>query len=619
MRLREFINNLEKMKLEMEMNAIKNCTANRQFGSASVNPAANCPPPVDLTEQDEDVTVVDSHDPNEKSGTQGAGPQQYIPGTDPLRYIVSFENQASATAPAQTVVVSDQLDPAKVDLTTFNLGMISFGNTQVAVPSGLSTFVTDVDLRPANNLIVRIDAHLDATGLVTWRFTSIDPATGKPTTDPLAGFLPPDKISPQGQGAVAFSVNAKSNLQTGTQILNKATIVFDANAAIDTPQWLNTIDNKKPTSSVQPLAGTQTSVIFPVNWSGSDADSGVQDWTIYVSENGGPFTLWQSNLTTTSAMFVGKPTTSYAFYSIARDRAGNVENDKTTAEANTSTMSTPTSTTNSVDDVRFFVRQQYLDFLNRAPDQTGWDFWVNTIESCGADASCREVKRINASGAFFLSIEFQQTGFLVERTYKAAFGDATGTSTFNGAHQIAVPIVRLNEFLPDTQQIGQGVVVNQGAWQQQLENNKQAFMIAFVQRPRFTTAFPVSMTPSEFVGKLNTNIGNVMTASELADAVTEFGNAGNTSDPNARARALRRAAECARLSEVSGPEFNRAFVLMEYFGYLQRNPNDPPDADYSGYDFWLMKLNQFNGNFVNAEMVKAFIASGEFRGRFGQP
>jgi hypothetical protein len=64
-------------------------------------------------------------------------------------------------------------------------------------------------------------------------------------------------------------------------------------------------------------------------------------------------------------------------------------------------------------------------------------------------------------------------------------------------------------------------------------------------------------------------------------------------------------------------ESNRAFVLMQYFGYLRRNPNDPPDTDYTGFDFWLTKLNQFNGNFVNAEMVKAFIASSEYRNRFG--
>ena len=98
-------------------------------------------------------------------------------------------------------------------------------------------------------------------------------------------------------------------------------------------------------------------------------------------------------------------------------------------------------------------------------------------------------------------------------------------------------------------------------------------------------------------------------------AIFEFvGGSSDTRDIGARARALRRVAENSTL--VTN-EFNRAFVLMQYFGYLRRSPNDPPDSDYTGYDFWLTKLNQFNGNFVNAAMVKAFITSGEYRQRFG--
>src|SRR5881396_2926787 len=117
--------------------------------------------------------------------------------------------------------------------------------------------------------------------------------------------------------------------------------------------------------------------------------------------------------------------------------------------------------TNMIDDPRNYVCQHYHDFLNRQPDQSGWDFWTNQITSCGTDQACIELKRINVSAAYFLSIEFQQTGYLVERIYKAAYGDATGNSTFAGTHQLAVPIIRFNEFLPDTQRIGQGVVVGQ--------------------------------------------------------------------------------------------------------------------------------------------------------------
>jgi len=219
-----------------------------------------------------------------------------------------------------------------------------------------------------------------------------------------------------------------------------------------------------------------------------------------------------------------------------------------------------------------------------------------------------------SSAAFFLSIEFQQTGYLVERIYKAAYGDASGASTFNGSHQLAVPIVRFGEFLPDTQAIGSGVVVGATGWETVLENNKQAFTNGFVQRSRFTSAYATSLMPAQLVDKLFTNAGVTPSTTDRNAAIAEFGSATNTSDVGARGRALRRVAENATLNTQ---EFNRAFVLMQFFGYLRRNPNDAPDSDYTGYDFWLTKLNQFNGNFQNAEMVKAFITSGEYRQRFG--
>src|SRR5205823_4821197 len=152
------------------------------------------------------------------------------------------------------------------------------------------------------------------------------------------------------------------------------------------------------------------------------------------------------------------------------------------------------------------------------------------------------------------------------------------------------------EFLSDTQEIGRGVIVGQTGWEQQLENNKQAFTLDFVQRSRFTTAFPTTLTPAQFVDKLFLNAGVTPTASDRSAAISEFGAATNTGDITARARALRDVAENSTLNQQ---EFNRAFGLMQYFGYLRRNPNDAPDADYSGYDFWLNKLNQFTGNFVN--------------------
>ncbi|HMH44436.1 MAG TPA: DUF4214 domain-containing protein, partial [Pyrinomonadaceae bacterium] len=256
-----------------------------------------------------------------------------------------------------------------------------------------------------------------------------------------------------------------------------------------------------------------------------------------------------------------------------------------------------------LDTSSFFVRQQYLDFLGREPDPNGLAFWTNEITSCTTQ-DCVDVKRINTSAAFFLSIEFQDTGYLVYRMYKSAYGNLPGTP---------VPL-RLNEFTPDTRQIGTGVVVGVGDWQMQLETNKNAFALDFVNRPRFTTAYSATLTPAQFVDGLYANTGVTPSPTERSAAIAEFG-AGNTSaDPAARARVLRRVAENSTFAQQ---EFNRAFVLTQYFGYLRRNPNDAPDSDFSGYNFWLSKLNQFNGDFAGAEMVKAFLVSTEYRRRFG--
>jgi hypothetical protein len=272
----------------------------------------------------------------------------------------------------------------------------------------------------------------------------------------------------------------------------------------------------------------------------------------------------------------------------------------------------PTVTTvNPIDSAAFFVRQHYLDFLNRLPDAAGLQFWTNQITECDsqpepARTSCREARRINVSASFFLSIEFQETGYLVYRTYKTAYGDSTSPNVPG-----TVPIVRLNEFLGDSQQIGQGVVVGQGNWQQQLENNKNTFVLEYVQRQRFIDAFPLSMTPLQFVDKLNQNADFVLSQDEHDQLVAQL--TGATDVAAGRATALRQVADHSLLKQR---EFNRAFVLMEYFGYLRRNPDDPSDTDFRGWKFWLDKLNEFNGNFVNADMVKSFLLSTEYRDRF---
>ena len=417
---------------------------------------------------------------------------------------------------------------------------------------------------------------------------------------------------------------------------------------------------------------------------------------------------------------------------------------------------TSPSATNPIDSSSFFVRQHYLDFLNREPDTAGLNFWVDQIESCGGDANCRAVKHVNVSAAFFLSIEFQQTGYLAYLTHRAAFGPSASGSP--------APVLYGN-FMRDLQALQRGFVFGQPGADAVLEANKVAFFNDFVNRPEFVAKYPSTLTNDQFVDALLTTanlspndftvnltnsqevpptnptttggarrpnsfgtahfvingagtamtmtatVNNIdFTGSQTADTndnvtnahihagasvgpgvngpvvwgfigtpfndnnpndavVTPFGSGvganvsgkwdapegngttlaaqldnirgghayvnfhtnefsggeirGNfpatqafrdslvaalTGATMTRAQVVRAVAESQALNDR---EFNSAFVTMEYFGYLRRDP------DTSGFNFWLSKLNSFGGSFSNAEMVKAFISSAEYRQRFG--
>jgi len=261
-----------------------------------------------------------------------------------------------------------------------------------------------------------------------------------------------------------------------------------------------------------------------------------------------------------------------------------------------------TNTPITIDDTDFFVQQQYIDFLFRFPDQGGFAHWQNEINMCGADAACIELKRINVSGAFFLAIEHQETGFYAYRMHKAGFGNLPGKP---------VP-VRREVFIPETRELLNNVVVGVGNWEQQLNANKAAYALAFVNRAEFQAAFPASMTAAQFVDKLNQHAEGALDAGERQTLINQL-TAGGVNNAQARANVLRAVAEDRTLHDA---EINKAFVLMQYFGYLKRNPDDFPDTSFGGWSFWLQKLNDNNGNFVQAEMVKAFITSIEYRARF---
>jgi hypothetical protein len=265
---------------------------------------------------------------------------------------------------------------------------------------------------------------------------------------------------------------------------------------------------------------------------------------------------------------------------------------------------------NPIDDSRAFVSHHYHDFLYRQSDQAGEDFWTQQIESCGADALCRKRKRVDVSAAFFLSIEFQQTGYLVIRAHKAAFGSIESNP-------------RYEVFLRDQREIGAGLIVGQPGSEQLLETNKRRYLEAFVARPEFMAQFPEGQPAWNYVDALFANAEATPAQDERDAAIAAYG----TGDTAGRAAALR---SVIQSGSVLNKLYNGAFVLMQYYGYLRRNPDDAPDHNFSGYAFWLGKLNQFTqpgedarnesvalARVRRAEMVEAFIESAEYRQRFG--
>lgn len=290
-------------------------------------PPGSTPLPISESPQySQRVRVVGSIDPNDKIGPAGYGEDRHISGAQPLTYILYFENLESATAPALEVVVSDRLDPELFLLNTLSFGRIEFGDRQLIPPPGLRQFSTLVDLRPQNDLLVRVNLNLNTvTGQLTARLTGVDPDTGEFPDDPLAGFLPPNVNSPEGEGSVAFTVYPRTTLLTGTLIPNRASIIFDLNAPIFTPEWSNTIDNDRPLSTLN-LDSSANRTQIELSLAASDVGSGLFRTTIFASENDGPFSPWLVTAATdTVAVFQADPSINYSFYSEARDNAGNIQ------------------------------------------------------------------------------------------------------------------------------------------------------------------------------------------------------------------------------------------------------------------------------------------------------
>ncbi|MEK8049722.1 CARDB domain-containing protein [Ideonella sp. DXS22W] len=279
--------------------------------------------------------VTRPRDPNDILGPDGFGDEKWIKAADALDYTIRFENAADATAPAQVVTVTQTLD-ADLDPRSFRVTGFGFADVRVEPTQSRAFYSGRLDLRDTQGIYVDVTVNIDtATRVVTWTFTSIDPATGNVPVDANLGFLLPNDDSGRGDGFVSYTVKPLRNSATGTVIDAQARIVFDAEAPIDTPPIFNTLDAGLPSSRVEVLPATTDSPTFTVRWGGTDATGGsaIRDYEVYVSTDGGAFALWQLATTDTEALFEGEGGHVYAFYSLARDNAGNVEAAPATADA----------------------------------------------------------------------------------------------------------------------------------------------------------------------------------------------------------------------------------------------------------------------------------------------
>lgn len=282
-------------------------------------------------------TVV-SMDPNAIYGPQGVDAGRWINTTDLITYMVTFENVDTATADAQVVTVYDTLNPDVFDLSSFRFGNMFVGSRSLHMPTDRQEFVYDLDLRPGRDIIVRIFGKFDqSTGLITWTFVSLDPATMElPILD---GFLPPNVNAPEGEGGMTYSVRMRDDVPTGTEVLNSALIFFDENEPIATNIWSNSIDKGLPNSDMVAFAQNTT---VQITFNASDEESGVDVRYLYVQREGE--TEWLPLVATPydTLSFHGEMGETYNFYSIAADKLGQKELKNAETEASVTVPFVPT-------------------------------------------------------------------------------------------------------------------------------------------------------------------------------------------------------------------------------------------------------------------------------------
>ncbi|MCB1967173.1 MAG: cadherin-like domain-containing protein, partial [Candidatus Accumulibacter sp.] len=365
-------------------------------------------------------------DPNQKLAPAGFGPAGYITPSAALPYRVDFENEATATAPAQNVTITDQLD-TDLDWSSFALTEIGFGDHRIAVPANTQYFETVVPVHYNNqDFEVQIEVGINlALGRVFAHFYSIDPNTSLPP-DVLTGFLPPEDGTGRGMGYIAYRIDQKPGLATGTEIKNIALISFDGQPWIATNQVdphnpaagtdpakeaRNTIDAGAPTSAVVSLQSIRTAPDFLVTWNGADdaGGSGIASHDIYVSTDGGSYALWQDDSTATSATFSGQAGHSYAFYSVAQDNVGHIEAAPASPDASTQVVDGLAVTRAAIDTSGVSVR------FNRAIEPTALNLYATETGGQGpADMTLLGASTGAVTGSLILDTDL--SGFRFVKT-----------------------------------------------------------------------------------------------------------------------------------------------------------------------------------------------------------
>ncbi|MBQ7571214.1 MAG: LamG domain-containing protein, partial [Bacteroidaceae bacterium] len=265
-----------------------------------------------------------SYDPNEMIGPWGPDEERhYIQPVHDMAYTITFENKASATAPAHEVFVTDTLDLTKLDAATFSFTSYGWADTTFQVGgSKTQEFTRDVQYKVnGQDIIVRVSGQFSpATGVARWAFLSLSKDGGE-IDDPDLGFLLPNNDNHDGEGFVGFTIEHKKNPANGSTVSNKATIVFDANEPIVTNTYVNTFDTDYPTSKVTGVKESDGNLVITLQ--GSDATSGISHYNIYAFKNGGEEAeLLASNVTTTQVIVPCEPGTHYALCAIATDNVG---------------------------------------------------------------------------------------------------------------------------------------------------------------------------------------------------------------------------------------------------------------------------------------------------------